>query len=145
MKFTCIYKHLKNSARGVTMLEMMIVVVILSVMVSQLVPKYAQQMRRSNEASAKGTLAALRSSILVYFADNIGVDVSTLSALIPKYIEEIPTAKIGSYHPNSQSVVTRINYANWPDNGGWLYVTSDGVVFVNCTHTDTQSIRITNW
>ncbi len=144
--FTRIYMPLhQKKNRGISLVEVMIVVAILGIMASQIVPKFSDQIRRSTEASTKGSLATLRSSLLIYFADNIGADPVTMESIVPKYISALPTAKIGTYHIDSSSPSNKLNYTTGLDVGGWLYVTPDGAVFVNCTHLDTHNERITTW
>ena len=124
---------------------MMVVVAIMGIMAAMVVPKMADQMRRSAEGSTKGSLATLRSALLIYFADNIGEDPSDLSAIVPKYISGLPTAKIGEYHSNSADVVNAAAFGANPDVGGWYYVTPSGTVFVNCLHTDTKDAVVSTW
>jgi prepilin-type N-terminal cleavage/methylation domain-containing protein len=141
----------RRSCKGVSLVELMIVVAIMGIMAAMVVPKFADQLRRSAEGSTKGSLATLRSALLIYFADNIGVDASTLSAVVPKYMSEIPTAKIGTYHPNSASDANDYWLAHigtlgpQTDQGGWYYGTPDGTILVNCIHTDTKGQIITLW
>lgn len=131
--------------RGFTLVEVMIIVVILGILSGVAIPKIGQRIRGSAESETKGSLSILRSALLIYFADNIGVDVSSFSALIPKYIASIPTAKLGTYHNNSDSVINVNTYGTSLDNGGWYYVTSTGDLYVNCTHADTKDVIIANW
>ena len=131
--------------RGVTLVELMIIVMILGILSSVAVPKIGQRIRNSAENDTKGSLSILRSALLISFADNIGIDVSSFSALVPKYISSIPTAKIGTYHNNSDAVINVMTYGASLDNGGWYYVTSTGDLYVNCTHRDTKEVIITNW
>ena len=142
----------KNKAcRGATLVELSVTIAILGIMAAMVIPKFADQIRRSAEGSTKGALATLRSSLLIYFADNIGVDASTLTALVPKYISEIPTAKIGTYHPNSNNSVNDYWLSHIGtlgpsvDAGGWYYGTPDGTILVNCIHTDIKGVIITLW
>ncbi len=143
----------------------MIVVAIIGILAAVAIPKFADMLRKSKEGSTRGSLTNLRSCLTIYISDNegltpyLGVNGSVpssieLAVLIPKYIENIPTAKLGTYHPDMDRIITR---GAVPDrgataalyaaaSGGWIYTSSDGgMYFVNCIHTDTKNSWITTW
>ena len=142
---------MNKNCRGVTLVELSMIIAILGIFAAMVIPKFADQVRRSAESSTKGSLGTLRSALLIYFADNIGVDASTLSAITPKYVSEIPTAKIGTYHPNSSGSVNNYWLAHIGtlgpsvDVGGWYYDSPGGILLVNCIHTDVKNQIITTW
>ena len=49
---------IKKESLGVTLVELMVIVAILSIMAAQVVPKFADQMRRSTESSTKASFTA---------------------------------------------------------------------------------------
>ncbi len=143
----------------------MIVVAIIGILAAVAIPKIADMLRKSKEGATKGSLTNLRSALTIYISDNEGLTpylgpngsvpgAAELAPFIPKYIESIPTAKLGTYHPDMDRIVTR---GAVPDrgataqlyvasSGGWIYTSSDGgMFFVNCVHTDTKSAYITSW
>ncbi|MCK4532762.1 hypothetical protein KAU39_03165 [bacterium] len=63
-----------------------------------------------------------------------------LNCLMPKYIEEIPYVDLGAYHSPSNAVGT-----SFGDNGTWIYVSSDGFIYVECSHTDLKGTTISTW
>lgn len=152
----------KQFIKGFTLIELMIVVAIIGILAAVAIPKFANMLRKSREASTKGSLAGLRSALTIYISGNEGLipgmysDFSgaqiIIDVLTPKYIEGIPTSKLGIYHPDS-GLIESSNVANRADLSflnvdlnGWVYTTADGGSWwVNCTHTDTKNQVITFW
>jgi prepilin-type N-terminal cleavage/methylation domain-containing protein len=134
---------------GLTLVELMIVVLVIGVLASIETPNLAELIRKSNEGATKGNLGTIRSALTLYFGDSEGQYPSDISALTvgARYIAALPTAKIPSYHPDA-SAVTMAIASN--DGAGWVYdnVSNDsnmGSVWVNCTHTDTKGSSWTTY
>ena len=58
---------------GFTLIELMLVVAIVGLVATIAIPKFGNMIDKSIEASYKGNLAALRSALLIYYADNDGI------------------------------------------------------------------------
>jgi prepilin-type N-terminal cleavage/methylation domain-containing protein len=160
-----------SGQRGFTLIELMIVVAIIGILAAVAIPKFAEMLRKSKEGATKGSLTNLRSALTIYISDNEGrtpslgdadtIVVSTgLQAFTPKYVETIPSVKLGTYHGDTANIVVvssavtdRGNTTTvaaqgetTDDANGWKYSSlGGGTFYVNCTHTDTKNVWITNW
>lgn len=111
------------------------------------IPGFADLLTLSKEAATKGNLGAIRSGLMIYYGDTEGNYPMSLEELVPKYTDEIPSAKIPGHHEDSNEVTyySGSDYIreNFRDTGGWGYVNDPaspewGNVFVDCTHTDNK-------
>jgi general secretion pathway protein G len=148
----------------------MIVVAIIGILAAVAIPKFAEMIRKSKEGATKGSLSALRSALTIYMSDNEGLqplsrsaiaDIgnSILTSMVPKYIEAIPLARLGTYHADSSVTHIRRTTGAWDGNrssdtpqigqgeeNGWIYTSAgDSSFWTNCNHTDTKSEPITGW
>ncbi len=137
-----------KTKRGFTLIELMIVVAIIGILAAIAIPKFSQLVTKSNEASTKGNLGAVRSALSIYYGDMEGwyPSDSTLASLTTnaKYLTTIPVAKVPAIgapnpgHGDSNAIAATSTLA---DAAGWQYnnVTTDsnwGRFIVACTHVD---------
>jgi len=125
--------------------ELMILVMILGILAAIAIPKFAEIIRRSNEAATRGNLGALRAALTAYRKDMGGRYPAHVTELLlgGRYLLSVPKAKVPPHHKDSNSVRLGLHASDSDDSGGWAYVAEPsskdwGTVFVNCTHTDTK-------
>ncbi|HMU74905.1 MAG TPA: prepilin-type N-terminal cleavage/methylation domain-containing protein, partial [Elusimicrobiota bacterium] len=78
---------------GFTLIELMLVVAIIGLLSAIALPKFANLVNRSKEASIKGNLGVLRSAMSLYYADNEGWVPRVSSPgdfYVEKYIDSVP-------------------------------------------------------
>ncbi len=131
----------RNKA-GLTLMELMFVVLIIGILASIATVKYANLYRKADEGGLQGNLGSIRSALSIYYADTDGQYPLALTVLTVggKYLAAIPAAKIPNYH--LASALTTVG-SSVDDAGGWLYNGDSshirfGASVVNCVHTDTK-------
>ncbi|HNT96882.1 MAG TPA: prepilin-type N-terminal cleavage/methylation domain-containing protein [Elusimicrobiales bacterium] len=149
---------MKNSKKGFTLIELMIVVAIIGILAAIAIPKFADLINKSKEGATKGALSSVRSAINVYYGDNEGwypsgavaaasTDNNLVVALTPKYINEIPQAKLpGTGHADNAQVAftstTVTDGAGWAYNGNSFDNVRWGQFVVSCTHMDLKQSTV---
>jgi prepilin-type N-terminal cleavage/methylation domain-containing protein len=155
-----------KNVKGFTLIELMIVVAIIGILAAVAIPKFAELVTKSKESATKGTLGAVRSAVSIYYGDNEGVYPSNLFTGLTnanKYLPplagtnslgkyELPAAGASVGHTGgaySNCVVAGVVTSNATtppadDTTPLLYSASGasaGVLVVNCSHSDTKSLR----
>jgi prepilin-type N-terminal cleavage/methylation domain-containing protein len=143
-------------AKGFTLIELMVVIVILGILSAVIAPRIPQFVNKAKEGRTKGNLATLRSTMNIYYSDNDGfypiLDPSTL--LVPKYLKKVPeceTVKTGHVKTATFNVTDGvIAVPGSGDTSDWGYVTTQtvdnwGDLWVECSHTDLNSQQWTSY
>ena len=149
-----------KKSKGFTLIELMIVVAIIGILAAVAIPKFANLIRQANEASCKGNLGAIRSALSIYYGSNEGIYPSTIGALVPNYMAEIPNAKCGapgygSANTEDDETDGTVSYGSSTkadDDGDWWYNSGrsksgqyEGTVKVDAQATDTKGTAIHSW
>ena len=80
------------SRKGFTLIELMIVVAIIGILAAVAVPKFADLVTKSKEASVKGALGAVRSALSIYYGDTEGTYPSNLFTALTTGNKYMPSA-----------------------------------------------------
>ena len=103
--------------------------------------------RMSREGSAKGSLGSLRSGLAIYYGDTEGNYPANLSALVPKYIKEVPALELPEHKKTNKVVIVKKAKGKsvepyLKDTGGWLYFSGsktgelEGTLVIDCKHKE---------
>ncbi|MFA5858961.1 MAG: type II secretion system protein [Elusimicrobiota bacterium] len=141
--------------QGFSLIELMLVLALLAIVMTIITPQLSDTIRRAKEASTKGNLGILRSSMRLYYVNNEMLHPETLNAIIPDYLDILPTMRIGAYNHKDKTDVQYDLIENNiiefnDDSSGWVYGGNggggdDGLVIVACSHTDTKKASVSAW
>ena len=149
----------KKSLKGFTLIELMIVVAIIGILAAVAIPKFADLVTKSKEASTKGSLGSVRSALSIYYGDLEGVYPDNLFNGLgssDKYMPRVGGASsLGKYvvpkhgtlfgghegnlYQNVNNVAGVLQNATADDARPLGYDSTNGSIYINCTHGDTRS------
>lgn len=125
--------------KGFTLIELMIVVAILGVLALIAVPKFANLVRKSNEAATRGHMGSMRSALSIYYAGTEGLfpaDLVPLTTPGGAYSLKAPPMIYTAEHGTSMQIDYYVTQDSLSDSGRWGYVSTNGVFWVPCLHRD---------
>jgi len=139
-----------------TLIELMIVAAIIGVLAGIAIPKFAQMIRKSQEAATLGQLGGVRSALTIYYADNegrypqvpLGFNTTALQAVLTnqgKYLALWPPLHVPTYHDitNTVDTVNSDDFASIDPlcDGEYVYVADPaspafGKIAIECYNQD---------
>lgn len=134
---------------GLTVLEIITMVVVLGVVAAITLPKFRLALYQSREGRTKTHLGELRGALAIYYSDNFGLypsdegtaETRLKAALTPKYINRIPYVELDHYYPENLNTVED----RFDNRGDWVYSMLNGFVAVNSWMSDTRGQPISSW
>ena len=147
-----------QKSKGFTLIELMIVVAIIGILAAVAIPKFADLVTKSKEASVKGTLGSVRSALTIYYGDTegeypgnlfdaltiggrymplVGNQASLGKVDIPKNPQGNPGHQYGQVDDTDVEEAAATNPVG--DADAYSYNRQDGNTLVNCSHVDTKS------
>ena len=139
-----------RKSKGFTLIELMIVVAIIGILAAIAIPRFANLIDRAREARTQGNLGAIRSAMSIYYGTNDGVWPAQIANLDDNafggpFLQSIPTVLLPSAMHGGTETSAEATAAG--DSGGWFYNggANDGLVNVDCTHTDSRNQVVNTW
>ena len=127
---------LNKGNKGFTLIELMIVVAIIGILAAVAIPKFADLVTKSKEASVKGSLGSLRSALSIYYGDTEGsYPTSQMWTALTTGNKYMPAAggvaSLGRYAIPAQSDSTPANTGH--TSGFFANASGDGAVLYSAT------------
>ena len=116
----------KNN-KGFTLVEIILVIVLIGILGTIIIPKFAGQTDKATIAATKANAESIRSAVRLYQSNNDGALPANLAALVSTYLSEVPEETI-----TPSATVTGAN----DGSGGWVYDAATGDVSVNLAGND---------
>ena len=136
-----------KSKRKFNIIEIIVAISIILLLTLVFYPKFLDVIRKSNEATTRANLTALRSAIAVYYGDNEGAFpseniVEELTAEEGKYIKYIPEVYCPPYTNPTNEITTKPT----GNSGKWAYQVEDsaerqaGELWIDCDKEDSKGV-----
>ena len=138
--------EIKNKKK-VNIIEIIVAIAIILLLTLVFYPKFLDVIRKSNEATTRANLTALRIAIAVYYGDNEGSFpseniVEELTGDNGKYIKYIPEAYCPPYTKPTNVITTKPT----GNSGKWAYQVEDSVdrqageIWIDCDQKDSKGV-----
>lgn len=135
------------NGKKISFVEIIVAISIILLVTLIVYPKFLDIIRKSNEATTRANLTALRSAIAIYYGDNEGKFPTEKIAeeLISedgKYIKLIPEVYCPPYHNITNEITTNPT----GDSGKWAYQVEDsedrqaGELWIDCDQKDSNGV-----
>ena len=135
------------NGKKISVVEIIIALAVILLVTLVAYPKFLDIIRKSNEATTRANLTALRSAIAIYYGDNEGKfpteNIATeLTDQDGKYIKFIPEVYCPPYHNITNEITTKPN----GDSGKWAYQVEEsedrqaGELWIDCNQEDSNGV-----
>jgi prepilin-type N-terminal cleavage/methylation domain-containing protein len=128
--------------KGLTLIELLIVVAIIGVLAAVAIPKYGEMLEKANLGATLGNLGTLRSAVSMYYGNFLSLP-ETLDPNASQDIKQIigdvlPYVKAKKPYSNSPYGNNITVGQSQPDTmgSGWYYNNKNGSVFINSIAND---------
>lgn len=136
-----------SDKKRINIIEVIVAIAIILLLTLFFYPKFIDIIRKSNEATTRANLTALRSAIAVYYGDNEGAFpseniVEELLVEDGKYIKYIPEVYCPPYHNPNNEITTEPT----GNSGKWAYQVRDsqdrqaGEIWIDCNLKDSKGV-----
>lgn len=141
--------------KGVTLIELLIVVSIIALLSAVAIPKYGELLEKANLGATIGNLGALRSSYSIYYSNYMQAPKSLDPAVEPQFAKVlsggVPFVRAkypnGAASPYGNGVVVSMVYHAIPttSGSGWFYNYEDGNIMINSISNDIKGTPYTSY
>lgn len=142
---------MRTQQQGFTLVELILAIAVITMLASIAMPQLHKTLRRTQEATTRGNLAALRAGVAAFLTNSGGLYPARLEDLTAQplpVLEAMPIKNTPPYHPQGNSVTNGGRAALTGSRGDWFYFNNPaepeyGQVVVNCIHTDLRGVAWT--
>ncbi len=117
---------MRTGRKGITLVELVIVIVIMGILASVAIPKYVDMRTEAREAAVRGSLGNIRAALAIQYAK---AAVQTGTAAFPATLDGTIFTD-GEVPPDPVTKLTKV-VSSYDGTGGWVYNNTTGVVTSN--------------